>query len=123
MEAVDAGVRGLRAVLNDEGARVRRSKEALVAAAAASRSSTALLNNVSADGEGADALRLRLALVRALLKCRKEQEAFKEAEATHKLHPKSKAAMCWFARCLFRRGRHKDGRKLLEQCLDDAEIV
>lgn len=66
-----------------------------------------------AGSESSAALRLRLTLVRALLRGRREAEALKESAAACAQHPGAAAASFFHARCLLRVGRRDEGAELL----------
>ncbi|CAK9061982.1 DnaJ homolog subfamily C member 7 homolog [Durusdinium trenchii] len=68
--------------------------------------------------EGPDALRLRLTLVRALLRCRQEPQAVLEAEACVRRHPGNAASLLYAGRSLLRVGRREQGLKYLSTALD-----
>eukprot|EP00747_Dinoflagellata_sp_TGD_P110526 gnl/TRDRNA2_/TRDRNA2_170983_c1_seq2.p1 gnl/TRDRNA2_/TRDRNA2_170983_c1~~gnl/TRDRNA2_/TRDRNA2_170983_c1_seq2.p1 ORF type:complete len:809 (+),score=170.28 gnl/TRDRNA2_/TRDRNA2_170983_c1_seq2:692-3118(+) len=94
IDEIEEGTDALRALLEDERRRLARTAVRFT--------------------EGADALRLRLTLVRALLRGRREVEALAEAEAACKSAPKSAAASLWHGRCLLRAGKRAQGLQLLE---------
>ena len=67
------------------------------------------------SAEGADALRLRLTLVRGLLRCRRDQEALSQIEEAVAAHPTAAAAALWHGRCLLRAGKRLAGLQAFER--------
>eukprot|EP00927_Polykrikos_kofoidii_P048903 TRINITY_DN43072_c0_g1_i1.p1 TRINITY_DN43072_c0_g1~~TRINITY_DN43072_c0_g1_i1.p1 ORF type:complete len:1036 (-),score=219.78 TRINITY_DN43072_c0_g1_i1:105-3212(-) len=92
---VEEGVSALRQLMIDEQSRRRNAKKQ------ASRS--------NGTDDGGDSLRLRLTLVRALLRCRRESEASAEASVAARLHSDCAAAFLWHGRCLLRAGKRDEG--------------
>lgn len=64
--------------------------------------------------ESSDALRLRLTLVNSLLRCRREEDACREAFLVTEKLPRSRAAKLWLARCFLRLGRRDEGLRELK---------
>jgi len=102
---VEEGVRALRQLLADEHRRLSRCAGVTWPPRAAELP--------RAPPESADSLRLRLTLVRALLRCRRDDEALKEVRAAVRAHPYSAAALQWQGRCLLRLARREEGLQAL----------
>ena len=112
MKIAESGLSALRQLLNDEHR--RQAREVGLEWPLPSSSLSKL------PSEGPDALRLRLTLVRALLRCHQDSQAVLEAEACVRRHPRSAASLLYAARCLLRLGRREQGLKYLSAALDGA---
>eukprot|EP01062_Namystynia_karyoxenos_P007276 TRINITY_DN12559_c0_g1_i1.p2 TRINITY_DN12559_c0_g1~~TRINITY_DN12559_c0_g1_i1.p2 ORF type:complete len:936 (+),score=296.76 TRINITY_DN12559_c0_g1_i1:116-2809(+) len=94
VDDVERGVRLLSEVLADEQRRLSRVGSA---------------SGPGGGAEGEDALRIRLTMVRALLRARRDDDALRMAEAAVKQHPGAAAAQLWHGRCLLRVGERAEG--------------
>lgn len=110
MKIAESGLSALRQLLNDEHR--RQAREVGLEWPLPSSSLSKL------PSEGPDALRLRLTLVRALLRCHQDSQAVLEAEACVRRHPQSAAGLLYAGRCLLRVGRREQGLKYLSAALD-----
>lgn len=110
MKIAESGLSALRQLLNDEHR--RQAREVGLEWPLPSSSLSKL------PSEGPDALRLRLTLVRALLRCHQDSQAVLEAEACVRRHPQSAASLLYAGRCLLRVGRREQGLKYLSAALD-----
>jgi tetratricopeptide (TPR) repeat protein len=111
-EDAKKGATMLRQILRDEQRRVRW------AADGAGAEETAGEELLFKPAEGADALRLRLTLVRTLLRCRLDAEALTEATAATTEHADTSAAWLWHGRCMLRAGRREEGMKSIARASD-----
>jgi len=104
---VEEGVAALRQLVTDENRRLRRASRRVSVSSAG-----------ALESEGSpDELRLRLTLVRALLRCRREAEAAAEAQVATRFYPTAAAAMLLHGRCLLRVGKHDEGLSALAMVL------
>lgn len=101
----EAGLTDLRQLLADEQRRLAHN----IGAEWPPRSSSLALQ----PAEGADALRLRLTVVRTLLRCRRDEAALQQVLASIREHPKASAALLWQGRCLLRLGRRDEALRVL----------
>lgn len=118
-EEREAGLRALQELLREETYRARIAD-------------ASVMISVGEDSLGCDELLLRLALVQALLSCRREAEALEEAQRAAKFDEsctsKESATPCpavsfLLAKCLLRLGRRADGLKALEQAESACGVV
>eukprot|EP00928_Gymnodinium_smaydae_P031713 TRINITY_DN23192_c0_g1_i1.p1 TRINITY_DN23192_c0_g1~~TRINITY_DN23192_c0_g1_i1.p1 ORF type:complete len:1040 (-),score=169.04 TRINITY_DN23192_c0_g1_i1:75-3143(-) len=110
MDDVETGIAGLRQVLANEQRRLAKL--------AGTRWPPRAVDLASTPAEGSDALRLRLTLVRALLRGRREEEALREARRAVGEHPTSAAASLWKGRCLLRLGQRDEGISEITRAAD-----
>ncbi|CAJ1340940.1 unnamed protein product, partial [Effrenium voratum] len=114
MKTVELGLMQLRQLLSDEHRRQAAELGLAWPVPAA--------QNHRLPKESQDALRLRLTLVQALLRCRQEEQAVQEAEACVRRHPETAAALLWAGRCLLRTGRREQGMKCLSRALEGGGV-
>eukprot|EP00929_Paragymnodinium_shiwhaense_P081220 TRINITY_DN42455_c0_g1_i1.p1 TRINITY_DN42455_c0_g1~~TRINITY_DN42455_c0_g1_i1.p1 ORF type:complete len:1097 (-),score=273.11 TRINITY_DN42455_c0_g1_i1:353-3589(-) len=108
--AVEEGIGALRVVLTDEQRRLARE---------AGQAWPLRADELHAEPmESGDALLLRLTLVRALLRLRREVDALREAREAVRLHPEACAGKFWLARCLLRRAVRTEGVDVLESVVN-----
>ena len=79
---------------------------------------TAATAEAALSAEGADALRLRLTLVRGLLRCRRDSEALAQIEEAVAAHPGAPAAALWHGRCLLRAGKRTAGIEAFQRACE-----
>lgn len=110
IKIAESGLSALRQLLNDEQRRQARAVGLEWPLPASNLSKL--------PSESPDALRLRLTLVRALLRCHQDSQAVLEAEACVRRHPQNAASLLCAGRCLLRVGRREQGLKYLSAALD-----
>jgi len=107
---VEDGVALLRQLLSDEQRRLARN--------AGIQWPPRAVDVPFVPAESTDALRLRLTLIRALLRCRRAHLAVQEARAAARLHPASSAAFLWLGRCLLHAAQRDEGIDVIKRAAD-----
>jgi hypothetical protein len=138
-DRIQSGLAALESLLADEQARLVRERAEWTGGGmiggklpawrleqAEKAAATSVMEEIDVDDDDGpvtggtsadDCLRIRLTIVRALLRCHRDEDAASAAEKAASIHPQSAAALLWHGRCLLRGGQRAEGLRKLSSCV------